>query len=137
MAAFAPLSDRRARREWWRRQIGRHRHSGLSVTQFCSQLGVNPKTFYAWRQRLAARPSTPSRVSVERKARGTSSGNGAAMASFLPVTVRDRDDASAGQLEITLGNSCVLRLSGAVDPDLLRIAIDGAGRLGGKRRGTN
>jgi hypothetical protein len=53
------------------------------------------------------------------------------------VTIRDRQDATTGQLEITLSNSCVLRLSGAVDPDLLRIAIEGAGRLGGKRRGTN
>jgi hypothetical protein len=78
-----------------------------------------------------------SRVAVERKPHATSNSNGAAMAPFLPVTIRDRDDATAGQLEITLSNSCVLRVSGAVDPDLLRIAIDGAGRLGGKRRGAN
>jgi hypothetical protein len=57
------------------------------------------------------------------------------MALFLPVTVRD--DTSAGRLEITLSNSCVLRLTGAVDPDLLRVAIDGAGQLTGKRQGAH
>ncbi len=137
MVGFGLPSDRRARREWWRRQIERHKQSELSVTQFCSRLGVRPKTFYAWRQRLRATSSAVSRVSVERKSHSPSNGNGAAVGPFLPVTIRDCGAATGGQLEITLSNSCVLRLSGAVDPDLLRIAIDGAGRLGGKRRGTN
>jgi hypothetical protein len=133
----------------FRRQIGEvgvsggaARSSATSSRSFLSPSSVRdsasaPKTFYAWRHRLRATSSTFSRVSVERKRHPSSNGNGAAMAPFVPVTIRDREDATAGQLEITLSNSCVLRLSGAVDPDLLRIAIDGAGRLGGKRRGTN
>ena len=137
MVGFGPPSDRRVRREWWRRQIERHKQSKLSVTQFCSRLGVRPKTFCAWRQRLRATSPALSHVSAERNPHARSIGNGAAMTPFLPVTIRDRDDTTTGQLEITLSNSCVLRLSGAVDPHLLRIAIDGAGRLGGKRRGTN
>jgi hypothetical protein len=40
-----------------------------------------------------------------------------------------------GQLEIELANACVVRLKGAVDPELLRIAIRVAGRLGGEGRG--
>ena len=40
-----------------------------------------------------------------------------------------------GQLEIELANACVVRLKGAVDPKLLRIAIHAAGRLGGDGRG--
>jgi hypothetical protein len=135
MVGFGPPSDRRSRREWWRRQIERHKQSTLSVTQFCSQLGVPPKTFYAWRQRLSAAPSAFSRVSGERKPGPSSNSNPVPTAPFLPVVIRD--DATAGQLEIELSNSCVLRLTGTVDPDLLRVAIDGAGRLGGKRRGPN
>ena len=34
-----------------------------------------------------------------------------------------------------LANDCVVRLKGAVDPELLRIAIHAAGRLGGDGRG--
>jgi transposase-like protein len=135
MVGFGPASDRRTRREWWRRQIERYKLSNLSVAEFCSRLGVGPKTFYAWRQRLSAGSSAGSRVSGERKPHRALSSNGAPTAPFLPVAIRA--DASAGQLEIELSNSSVLRLTGSVDPALLRVAIDGAGRLGGKRRGTN
>jgi hypothetical protein len=135
MVGFGPPADRRTRRAWWRRQIERHKQSTLSVTQFCSRLGVRPKTFYAWRQRLSAAASPLSRASDERKPNPGSNSNGVSTAPFLPVVIRD--DATVGQLEIELSNSCVLRLRGTVDPDLLRIAIDGAGRLGGKGRGTN
>jgi hypothetical protein len=135
MVGFGPPAGRQARRDWWRRQIDRHKQSNLSVTQFCSRLGVRPKTFYAWRQRLGAAPPTSSRASGERDPRRCLNSNGAPTAPFLPVAIRA--DGSAGHLEITLSNSCVLRLTGAVDPDLLRIAIDGAGRLAGKRRGTH
>jgi hypothetical protein len=38
-------------------------------------------------------------------------------------------------LEIELANACVVRLTGAVDPELLRIAIRSAARLGGDGRG--
>ena len=38
-----------------------------------------------------------------------------------------------GQLEIELANACIVRLKGAVDPELLRIAIHAAGRLDGAR----
>ena len=137
MVGFGPPSDRQAKREWWRRQIERHKQSKLSVAQFCSRLGVRPATLYAWRHRLGASSSTVSRVSVERRPHPSSNDDGAAMAPFLPVTIRDCGDATAGHLEITLTNSCVLRLNGAVDPNLLRIAIDGAGRFAGKRRGTH
>jgi hypothetical protein len=135
MVGIGPLSDRRTRREWWRRQIERHKQSTLSVTQFCSRLGVRPKTFYAWRQRLSAASSVFSHVSGERKRGPSSNSYPVPTAPFLPVVIRD--DATAGQLEIELSNSCVLRLTGTIGPDLLRVAIDGAGRLGGKRRGTN
>jgi transposase-like protein len=134
MVGFGRPSGRQAQREWWRCQIERHEQSSLSVTKFCARIGVRPKTFYAWRQRLRATSLTRSQAPGKRQPRPSSTGNAAPIAPFLPVAVRD--DATAGQLEITLSNSCVLRLTGAVDPDLLRVAIDGAGRLTAKRRGV-
>jgi hypothetical protein len=59
--------------------------------------------------------------------------NGVSTLAFLPVSIRDAG--AAGQLEIELANACVVRLKGAVDPRLLRIAIYAVGRLGGDRRG--
>ena len=59
--------------------------------------------------------------------------NGASTPAFLPVSILDADP--AGQLEIELANACVVRLKGAIDPELLRIAIHAAGRLGGDGRG--
>ena len=58
--------------------------------------------------------------------------NGASTPAFLPVSILD---AGAAQLEIELANACVVRLKGAVDPELLRVAIHAAGRLGGDGRG--
>ena len=54
--------------------------------------------------------------------------NGASTPAFLPVSIRD--DGAAGHLEIELANACVVRLKGAVDPQLLRIPIHAVGRLG-------
>jgi hypothetical protein len=59
--------------------------------------------------------------------------NGASTPAFLPVSIRDAG--AAGQLEIELANACVVRFKGAVDPELLRIAIHAAGRLGGAGQG--
>ena len=59
--------------------------------------------------------------------------NGASTPAFLPVSILDAG--AAGQLEIELANACIVRLKGAVDPELLRIAIRAAGRLGGDGRG--
>jgi hypothetical protein len=59
--------------------------------------------------------------------------NGDLTPAFLPVSILGAG--AAGQLEIELANACIVRLKGEVDPDLLRIAIQAAGRLGGNGRG--
>jgi hypothetical protein len=59
--------------------------------------------------------------------------NDAPTPAFLPISILDAGP--AGQLEIELANACVVRLKGTVDPELLRIAIYAAGRLGGDGRG--
>jgi len=36
----------------WERRIARQGRSQLSIAEFCSQEGVSPASFYAWRRRL-------------------------------------------------------------------------------------
>ena len=36
----------------WRQRIARQRRSQSSIAEFCSQEGVSPNSFYAWRRRL-------------------------------------------------------------------------------------
>ncbi len=133
MVGFGPPASRQARREWWRRQIRRQQDGSLTVAEFCRRLGVSTVTFYTWKRRFReAPPASP--VNPERpSARPLPEANGASTPSFLPVSIVDAG--APGQLEIELANACVVRLKGAVDPELLRIAIRVAGRLGGEGRG--
>jgi transposase-like protein len=133
MVGFGPPASRPARREWWRRQIRRQQDGRLTVAEFCRRHGVSTVTFYAWKRRFReAPPASP--VHPDRPtARPLPEVNGASTPAFLPVSILDAG--AAGQLEIELSNACIVRLKGAVDPELLRIAIRAAGRLGGDRRG--
>ena len=132
MVGFGPPASRQARREWWRRQIQRQEDGGLTVAEFCRRLGVSTVTFYAWKRRLREAPPASPLVPDRPSARPMPEANGASTPAFLPVSILD---AGAAQLEIELANACVVRLKGAVDPELLRVAIHAAGRLGGDGRG--
>ena len=133
MLGFGPPASRQARREWWRRQIQRQKEGSLSVAEFCRRLGVSTVTFYAWKRRFSeTSPGSP--VNPERpSARPMPEANGASTPAFLPVSILNAG--AAGQLEIELANACIVRLKGAVDPELLRIAIRAAARLGSDGRG--
>ena len=135
MVGFGPPQSRRARREWWRRQIQRQSEGNLTVTEFCRRLGVSTVTFYAWKRRF--REASPaSYLNPEGpSARPLPEANGASTPSFLPVSILDAG--AAGQLEIELANACVVRLKGSVDPVLLRVAIRAAGRIGDGGRGAD
>jgi transposase-like protein len=134
MLGFGPPVNRPARREWWRRQIQRQQDGSLSIAEFCRRLGVSTVTFYAWKRRFReAAPISP--LIPGRPAAKPSTANGAPAPTFLPVSMLDAG--SNGQLEIELANACVVRLKGAVDPALLRIAIRAAGRLGDGGRGAD
>src|SRR3954453_22001589 len=133
MVGFGPPASRQARREWWRRQIQRQKEGRLTVAEFCRRLGVSTVTFYAWKRRFReAAPASP--LDPERpSARSMPEANGASTPAFLPVSILDAG--AAGQLEIELANACVVRIKGAVDPKLLRVAIGVVGRLGGDGQG--
>ena len=133
MFGFGPPATRQARREWWRRQIQRQQDGSLTIAEFCRRLGVSTVTFYAWKRRFREAPTAPLLNPERPVARPTHEADGAGMED------RDRQEGmsrgTVGQLEIELANACIVRLKGAVDPELLRIAIRAAGRLGGDGRG--
>ncbi len=133
MVGFGPPVSRHARHEWWRRQIQRQHEGSLTVAEFCRRLGVSTVTFYAWKRRLRESPSASPLAPERPSARPIPEANGASTPAFLPVSILDAG--AAGQLEIELANACVVRLKGAVDPGLLRIAIHAAGRIGCEQPG--
>jgi len=130
---FGPPASRQARREWWRRQIQRQKDGSLTVTEFCRRLGVSTVTFYAWKRRFREAPPAPPLGPDRASARPMPEANGASTPAFLPVSILHAGP--AGQLEIELANACIVRIKGAIDPELLRIAIHAAGRLGNDQRG--
>jgi len=133
MIGFGPPVDRRARCQWWRRQIQRQQEGSLTVAEFCRRLGVSTVSFYAWKRRFREAPTASPLVPERPSARPRPEANNASTPAFLPVSILDAGP--AGQLEIELANACIVRLKGTVDPELLRIAIHAAGRLGGDGRG--
>ena len=133
MVGFGPPASRQARREWWRRQIQRQKDSSLTVTEFCRRLGVSTVSFYAWKRRFHEAPPAFPPMPERPSARPMPEANGASTPAFLPVSILHAGP--AGQLEIELANACIVRIKGAIDPELLRIAIHAAGRLGGDGRG--
>jgi transposase-like protein len=135
MFGFGPPANRQARREWWRRQIQRQKDGSLTVAEFCRRLGVSSVSFYSWRRRFRDAPPASPLSSERPSTRPAANANGAPTPAFLPVSIVD--SGPDGQLEIELANACVVRLKGAVDPELLRIAIKAAGRLGSGTRGAN
>ena len=133
MLGFGPPADRNTRCHWWRRQIHRQQEGSLTVADFCRRLGVSTVTFYAWKRRFREAPAASLLVPESSSARPMPEANGVSTPPFLPISILG--DGAAGQLEIELANACIVRLKGAVDPELLRIAIHAAGRIGGDERG--
>ena len=133
MLGFGPPATRQARIEWWRRQIQRQKEGNLTVAQFCRRLGVSTVTFYTWKRRFRETTEAAPRRSEKPTPQSTPTSNGTPTPTFLPVSILDAGP--AGQLEIALSNACVVRLTGAVDPELLRTAIRAVGLLGGDGRG--
>ena len=134
MLGFGPPSNRQARRNWWRRQIQRQNESRLTVADFCRRLGVSPVTFYAWKRRLQQAAVETLLTSPGQPAPTPHASDNLPAPTFLPVAILD--SVPSPQIEIELGNQCVVRIKGTIDRSLLRAAIRAAGQLGNDQRGT-
>jgi transposase-like protein len=91
----------------WRSRLRRFQSSGMSVMRFCEAEGVSAPSFYQWRKRLKT---------DERKQDPPT---------FLPVRLTQ-----AAAIEIHLPNGARVCLP-AGQAEVLRVAIDAAGRLRG------
>ena len=85
------------RRRYWREVIERQRTSGQSIAGFCSQEGLAPASFHAWKRRL-------------RPQRG--SGRTSASQALVPVQIVGNPSAGSGRLEIQWPSGIVLRVEG-------------------------
>ena len=125
-------SEQESRIEWWHRLIVRQQSTPIPLTQFCRQLGINPRKFYYWRKRLremdAASSGPPITTSGSLQSASTVARDAAS--DFLPVSIIGRS--TTAELEIELANGSVVRLRGAVDGDLLQVAISAAGEITGR-----
>ena len=45
----------KSKEAFWRRLVGRHERSGLSIREFCREHGQRETAFYFWRRELARR----------------------------------------------------------------------------------
>ncbi len=86
------------RQRYWQEIIGRQRASGQSIVAFCSEEGLAPASFHAWKRRLQR-----SRREARRE-----SGNQA----LLPVQIVSDPKADTGRLEVQWPGGVVLRVQG-------------------------
>jgi len=133
-------SEQESRIEWWRRLIFRQQSTPVPLSQFCRQMGINPRKFYYWRKHLremdAANSGPLITPSGSLQSKNTVPKDAAA--DFLPVSIIGRSTAidigrsTTTELEIELANGSVVRLKGTVDGDLLQVAISAAGEINGR-----
>jgi len=136
MRGMKSPTERESRLEWWRCQVSRQQSAGVSVAEFCRQLGVTVSTFNYWRDRVREAHRTGARpVATECSTQSAIASATAGAASFVPVSILNHS--ASTQLEIELTNGCAVRLTGSVDPGLLQAAISAAGQLDGPGRGDH
>jgi hypothetical protein len=130
-------SEQESRIEWWRQVVFRQQSAPVPLAQFCRQIGISYRKFSYWRQRLREMDaaSSGSQVTPSGSPERASAGVKDTTAAFVPVSIIDRSATTA--LEIELANGCSVRLTGSIDPGLLRAAIMAAGKLKNLGRGDH
>jgi transposase-like protein len=93
----------KSKEAFWRRLVGRHERSGLSIREFCREHGQRETAFYFWRRELARREAVRP-----------------APATFLPVQVAAEDATPAGgRIEIVLTGGPRVHVVAPVDRQAL------------------
>lgn len=98
---------RRYSAEEWRAWLEEQRCSGLTVADFCDEIGVSPNSFYLWRRKLSAMPPSRNR-SVASRSRSLSCSTESSAAdtpTFLPLRV-----VATRNVEIDLPCGAVIRI---------------------------
>jgi hypothetical protein len=86
------------RRRYWQAVIERQQASGQSIVGFCSQEGLAPASFHAWKRRLRR-----SRRGIERESTNQA---------LVPVQIVSGSKADVGRLEVQWPGGVVLRVQG-------------------------
>ena len=97
------------RQQYWREVIERQRTSGQSIVGFCSDEGLSPASFHAWKRRLG-RP--------QREA-----GREAAKQALVPVQIVSNPRAGIGRLEVEWPDGVLLRVQGC-DAQAINTVVD-------------
>jgi hypothetical protein len=137
MRASRLPSEQESRIEWWRQVVFRQQSAPVPLAQFCRQMGISYRKFSYWRRRLREMDAAGSgpRLTPSGSLNPASAAVRDTAAAFVPVSIVDRSATTA--LEIELANGCSVRLTGSIDPGLLRAAVIAAGELETRRRGDH
>jgi transposase-like protein len=108
------VSRDRRRETQWRRAIGEHKRSGLSIREFCRKSKLPESAFYFWRRELERRDLDRREAEQEQRERPS------AQAAFVPVTVAQDIAAQAhGRIEIELRGGHRVHVTAPVDRQAL------------------
>jgi transposase len=112
---MAKSEDRDGRLEArWRRIIGEHAHSGLTIRAFCRRGKLHESAFYFWRRELERRDVEQRQTEQEQLKRPS------AQAAFVPVRVaRDVPLEASGRIVIMLSGGRRVHVVGPVDRQAL------------------
>jgi hypothetical protein len=101
---------------YWLELVARQADSGLSIRQFCAEVGVSEPSFYAWRRKLRGRRNGPGRIRTSGEPTEQPSIDG----EFIPLTLID----ASGELELIHPRGYRIRLTGEVNATSLQGVLD-------------
>jgi transposase len=111
---MATTTRRKASAAQWAERVQRWQQSGLTAEHFGRREGLDPRQLRWWKWSLQKRAAA---------------GEGASVASFLPVrVVSPAPTAAPSAVEIVLGNGRRVRVLGPVDPEVLAAVLEAAER---------
>jgi hypothetical protein len=126
-------AEHESRLEWWRRQVSRQQSAGISVAEFCRQLGVTVRAFTYWRDRVQHAFRIKSSYAADSSAQRLRVSAADAAPGFMPVSIVS--SGMTAELEIDLANGRAIRLKGSLDPGLVQAAIVAAAQFSTSSRG--
>jgi len=97
----------------WKALIDAWLQSGKEIETFCQEQKIATSGFYIWRKRLYPEMA---RKTIKSKLRSSV---------FVPIALAEENAPAA--LILTYPNGCQLKISGVIDPNILRMLNQGMG----------